>query len=88
MIWFDALVEGCGAGEDSGAISGEEEVLGGSGVRLGSDDDRTLFQFGNGNVGRRNDGFGGLVDQQEECRERGSRTEPWGTPWERRAVGN
>lgn len=47
-----------------------------------------MMQFGKGHVGSRNNGFGGLLVQQEECRERGLRTEPWGTPWEWRAVGN
>lgn len=46
------------------------------------------MQFGKGNVVRRNDGLGGLLVQQEECRERGPKTGPWGTPWEGRAVGN
>lgn len=52
VIWFDVFVKGesliqddtkvqdVGAGENSG----EEEVAGGFDVRLGSDDDRTLFQ--------------------------------------------
>lgn len=56
MALFDVLVEGegliqddtkvqdVGAGENSGTIRGEEEVLGRFGVRLESDDDRTLFQ--------------------------------------------
>lgn len=46
LIQDDTKVQDVGAGEKSGAMSGEEEVVGGFGVRLGSDDDRTLFQWG------------------------------------------